>query len=535
MTNASRLPTKPRLLVLERTGDLAARLRAGILPAGAKVQRCPDIASAEACLTQAGWDVLVAGPSVMHSAGLRRLGSLHQRFPWVSIVLAMRERPRAQLADVIQAGATDLFAVDADDAEITAVLTRAACITRGRLSGGISSRNRGRVITVASSSGGCGKTVLATNAAEFLARTTDHPVVLVDLDLQFGEVSVALRLRPDLTIADALRAEAEGHSLDEHLDEYLIPHPDGFSVLAAPRRPVEADSITPGDIVRVLDALRARGAWVVVDTAEGLGELVVTALDTTDHLIAIATPDRPSLVNLGTFLTAVDRLGMSSERISVVLNKAEADLGLDLDEMARQLGRPFAAVVPYSREVSLSVNLGLPLIASGTRSAVTAALRRAFEGAAADPPRRRSVRRKVQVPVPVPPVAVPAVAPPIELIEDVPVPTEALAPVAPAPVAAAPDSTEPAIVLRPRRSHRPVAQPARRKHRSSRPARSGQARPSKPALAAIDCSERGPPLRLASGPGPPGRKPRAGTAHDRGCRSRPQTRPGRDCDEPFRH
>jgi pilus assembly protein CpaE len=524
-------PASPevRVLVLDRAPDLAARLR-HLEPRRAVVKHCADIAAVETQLLAAPWDVLVAGPSVMHRGGLRRLGSLHQRFPWVSIVLAMRERPRAELADVIQVGANDLFAVETDDTEISAILSRAARITRSRLSGRPSTRNRGRVITIASSSGGCGKTVLATNAAEFLARTTDQPVVLVDLDLQFGEVSVALRLRPDLTIADALRAEAEGHSLDEHLDEYLIPHPDGFSVLAAPRRPVEADSITPGDIVRILDALRARGAWVVVDTAEGLGELVVTALDTTDHLITIATPDRPSLVNLGTFLAAVDRLGMAAERVSVVLNKAETDLGLDLDDMARQLGRPFAAVVPYSREVSLSVNLGLPLIASGSRSAVTAALRRAFEGAAADPPRRQAVRPKVQVPVPAPAVAEPPVAAPVELIDAMPPPAEP-----PAPVAAAPDSTQPAILLRPRRSHRPATQPGRRSHRSSRPARSGPARPSKPALAAIDCSERGPPLRVASGPGPPGRKPRAGTAPDRGCRSRPQTRPRRDCDEPFWH
>jgi pilus assembly protein CpaE len=534
MTQGAPASPELRVLVLDRAPELAARLR-HLEPRRAVVKHCADIAAVETRLLAAPWDVLVAGPSVMHRGGLRRLGSLHQRFPWVSVVLAMRERPRAELADVVQTGANDLFAVEVDDTEITAILSRAARITRGRLSDRPSPRSRGRVITIASSSGGCGKTVLATNAAEFLARTTDQPVVLVDLDLQFGEVSVALRLRPDLTIADALLAEAEGHSLDEHLDEFLIPHPDGFSVLAAPRRPVEADSITPGDIVRILDALRARGAWVVVDTAEGLGELVVTALDTTDHLITIATPDRPSLVNLGTFLAAVDRLGMAAERVSVVLNKAESDLGLDLDEMARQLGRPFAAVVPYSREVSLSVNLGLPLIASGSRSAVTAALRRAFEGAAADPPPRRAVAPRVQLPVPAPPAAAapvvtPLVAAPVEIIDDVPAPADP-----PAPVAAAPDSPEPAIVLRPRRSHRPVAQPGRRKHRSSRPARSGPARPSKPALAAINCSERGPPLRTASGPGPPGRKPRAGTAPDRGCRSRPQTRPGRDCDEPFRH
>ncbi len=393
----------------------------------------------------------------------------------------------------------------------------------------------GKVITIASASGGCGKTFLATNAAELLARATNQPVVLVDLDLQFGEVSVALRLRPDFTIADALRAEAEGHNLDESIDEFLIRHPDGFSVLAAPRRPAEADSIVPGDVVRILDALRARGAWVVIDTAEGLGEMLVTALDTTDHLFALATPDRPSLVNLGTFLTAVDRLGMGKERISVVLNKAEPDLGLDLHDMALQLGCRFAAVVPYSSEVSLSVNLGVPLVASGSKSPVTTELRRALELAIAEPP---AVTSDPTVRIALPAKALPArrrtVPPATDASALAPettvapsesaVTTPAEAAVTPA-LPPAPDSIDPAVVLRPRRSRHAPGNPDRRRPRSSRPARSGPSRPSKPSLAAMDCSERGPP-----GPPPSGR-----ARHRSGVPFPPTVASGRDCDEPLRH
>ena len=199
----------------------------------------------------------------MHRAGLRRLGSLHQRYPWVAIVLALHERPRADLAEIVQVGADDLVPLHADDDELRRTLSRAARITRGRLgvmAHGPAGAGRGRIVMVSSASGGCGKTFLATNAAEFLARTTGQPVVLLDLDLQFGEVSTALRLRPDVTITDALAAEAEGYDLEEILDEYLLAHPDGFKVLAAPRLPAEADSVTPGDITRILDVLRARRA-----------------------------------------------------------------------------------------------------------------------------------------------------------------------------------------------------------------------------------------------------------------------------------
>ena len=363
----------------------------------------------------------------MHRAGLRRLTALHERFPWISIVLALQERPRADLAEIIQVGANDLVPLHADDDELRRTLSRAVRITRTRLGvmvHGTSGAGRGRIVMIASASGGCGKTFLATNAAEFLARTTEQPVVLLDLDLQFGEVSTALRLRPEYTITDALAAEAQGYELEEILDEYLLTHPDGFKVLAAPRLPAEADSITPGDITRILDVLRARRAWVVIDTHEGLSDVFVAALEATDHVFAVATPDRPSLVNMGRFLGALERLGMAAGNISVVLNKAEDGTGLDAVEVADQLGRRFEAVVPYSRDVPRSVNVGVPLIVGKPKSTIanllTTALSAALPGHRPAEPVRTPVTiiGPVVTPVAIPePASVPVVTTPPDPVQ----------------------------------------------------------------------------------------------------------------------
>ncbi|HEV8625471.1 MAG TPA: hypothetical protein VG034_13515 [Acidimicrobiia bacterium] len=414
---------EPRILVLDRTSELAARIRHNAVGPRATVKACADAARAETLLAGAAWDVLVAGPSVMHRAGLRRLSSIHERFPWVSIVLALQERPRADLAEIVQVGANDLVPLHAEDEELRRTLSRATRITRSRLGvmvHGPAGAARGRIVMVSSASGGCGKTFLATNAAEFLARTTDQPVVLVDLDLQFGEVSTALRLRPNYTITDALAAEAEGYDLEEILDEYLLSHPDGFKVLAAPRLPAEADSVTPGDVTRLLDVLRARRAWVVIDTHEGLSDLFVAALEATDHVFAVATPDRPSLVNLGRFLGALERLGMAAANISVVLNKAwephqppPTDYGLDAVDMAAELGRRFEAMVPYSRDVPLSVNVGVPLIAGKPKSPIANLLTTALSTVL---PGNRPVEPMV-APVPV----VPAVVAPVVVSDPPPV------------------------------------------------------------------------------------------------------------------
>src|SRR5688500_8910413 len=118
----------------------------------------------------------------------------------------------------------------------------------------------GQVFTTASATGGCGKTFYATNLAYFLAHHTNKRVCIVDLDLQFGEVSTALRLRPKYTVFDALRRDEgdERDHLQTHLEEYLTMHETGVWVLPAPKDPAEADGITPPDVTRVIEADRQR-------------------------------------------------------------------------------------------------------------------------------------------------------------------------------------------------------------------------------------------------------------------------------------
>ena len=115
----------------------------------------------------------------------------------------------------------------------------------------------------------------------------------------------------------------------EHFDEFLVDHEGGFSVLAAPGDPAEADRIGPTDVVPILEVLRAHCDYLVVDTPAALNEVVLAAFDVSEHLLAMATPDVPSVRNLGVFLHTLDRLRIPSDNVSLILNKAEPDLGHD--------------------------------------------------------------------------------------------------------------------------------------------------------------------------------------------------------------
>jgi pilus assembly protein CpaE len=232
---------------------------------------------------------------------------------------------------------------------------------------------KGRVYSVASATGGCGKTFMATNLAYFLqTHGGGARVCLVDLDLQFGEVSTALRMRPRYTIYDVLeREDDDPELLQDHIEEYLSVHETGFHVLAAPRDPVEAERVTPLDVVRIVEAVRRRFDHVVVDTPAQLSEIVTTTLDLSELLFVMTTLDLPSVRNMSVFLSTLERLRIPTESIQLILNKAESDVGIDIGQVEKLFPQGFRAVLPYSKEVSRSINLGTPVLAASPQADIS--------------------------------------------------------------------------------------------------------------------------------------------------------------------
>jgi len=376
----------PKILVLDREPELSQQVRcvaAGLRPRP-EVVPCDHPASVPDAMSADGpFDVLVAGPSLATKAGLHQMQAIHDESPAMSLLLAFAKRPDAQLRDVVRTGAVDLLHVPVSDRALHDSIERAIAVARPRTPesparSATPTTRQGSVFTVASATGGCGKTFYATNLAYFLHESTGKRTCVVDLDLQFGEVSTALRLRPRFSIADALaREDIDDVDLAAHIEEYVVTHDTGISVLSAPRDPADADRIHPTDVSRVIEAARARFDYVVVDTPGALTEIVLAAFDLSNQLYVMATLDLPSIRNMGVFLNTLEKLKIPADNVKLVLNKAERDVGLDVDQVTRMFPQGFTAVLPYAREVSKSVNVGTPILAFAPTADVS---RRMCEG-----------------------------------------------------------------------------------------------------------------------------------------------------------
>lgn len=221
---------------------------------------------------------------------------------------------------------------------------------------------KGQVITVYSPQGGSGKTVLAANLAVALAQHCEGAVVLIDLNLQFGDVDLMLNLSPEYTIAGL--AQKHGDLDPEFVNNYLTLHSTGLKVLVAPSTPQYAETITVYLVEQVLDVFKAQFDYIIIDTPSILQDTTLAALDVSDHILLLTTLDLLALHNTKTALEMLQQL-YSPEKIKLVLNRSNADVGITPEDVESTLGFRISAYVPSDgRVVVTSVNEGNPFVVS---------------------------------------------------------------------------------------------------------------------------------------------------------------------------
>ncbi|HEX9697015.1 MAG TPA: AAA family ATPase [Actinomycetota bacterium] len=350
------------IVVLDHGEHLATAVARALPEHAASVAACHQTAQAVTLLGGDAIRVLIAGPSMVTAGGVRFLQSAHEARPDVVIVLVAPKDSPVDDRELFRIGASDLVRHPASARALKTAVTRALELSRtmsGARAATPVARAAGTAITVTSPSGGCGKTFFATNLAYALARSTGKRVAIVDLDLQFGEVVTALRLRPQYTISDVLDGRADaGDEMRAELRDFMVRHPSGVEVLAAPKDPQEADRVTSPDITEILQIAKELYHYVIVDTPAALTEPVLAAFDQSEALAVMATLDVPSVRNLGVFLQTLERLRIPADGVSLILNKAERDVGLSTAEVQRLFPQGFKGILPYSKEVSRSINTG---------------------------------------------------------------------------------------------------------------------------------------------------------------------------------
>jgi len=316
--------------------------------------------------------LVVIGPDIDTRTACDFAAQLRHERPLVGVVLLRRRPAVTVLAQALRSGIREVVAAE----DLTALA--AACrrslelsVALGGAAAGVGIHN-GRVVTVFSAKGGVGKTTIATNLGVYLASTGSR-VLLVDLDLAFGDVAISLKLTPSHSASDLV---ALSDKLDaQALASAVTHHDSGLDTLCAPDTPADAEHIPPATTAELLRVAQGTYDFVIVDTPPTFTDHVLAALDLTDVCILIATMDVPAVKNLRLVLDTMNQLGYPHESRVVVLNRSDVKAGLKVADVAAAIQQTIGACIPNSLDVPASINRGVAIVLEEPDHKVSLALR----------------------------------------------------------------------------------------------------------------------------------------------------------------
>ena len=289
----------------------------------------------------------------------------------IAVISVARETSADLILQSLRAGAQEFLRLPISPDELRTVLDRIGEFCAGRVE---AAKKTGRMTAVFSSKGGCGTSFIAAN----LAASATVRTVLVDLNLEAGDLPLFLGLNPKYSVADMV--QRHGRLDDRLISVFVTPYSKDLDLLAAPKEVDPVDKIKPEHVFEVLQRLRECYDYVVLDPLHTFDAITLTALDQSDDIVLVLTLDFPAIRSAQRALQIFDRAGYPRKKVRIVVNRWSKQVDLDLRQVEEVLGEQvIGSLVSDYQTVVKSINLGVPLVKSDSRSKVAREIRRVAE------------------------------------------------------------------------------------------------------------------------------------------------------------
>ncbi len=369
-------PEKIRVLIVDDITETRENIRR-MLQFEASVEICGTAQSGKEAIEMAQQlkpDVVIMDINMPDMDGISATEAIRKKLSFVQVVILSVQSDPSYMRRAMLAGARDYLTKPPMIDELTSAVRRAGAMaheerskaapaypTMAEVSPSIFGQvtQLGKIIVVYSPKGGTGCTTIATNLS--LALQTDaSKTVLVDGNLQFGDVAVFLNEQGKNNVIDLTSRVDE---LDpEIVHEVMVTHTaSGLNILAAPPRPEHADQVTGEQFGKLIDYLQKLYAYVVIDTACYLTDVVQVAIDRADFIALITTQEIPSIKSSNLFLSLADASGIKRDRIIFVMNRYDKRIAITPEKVGESLRQEIVVTIPLDEKiVPNSINRGTP-------------------------------------------------------------------------------------------------------------------------------------------------------------------------------
>jgi pilus assembly protein CpaE len=386
------VPEEITILIVDSDDRSRATIR-GLLanmPLAAVAGEAPDIKRGLKLVKQLKPNLVIMELSPVKEA-LEAAEKIKIEYPRTSVFVTASDPGADVILMAMRAGASEFLSRPVSGTDLGAGLKKLGSLLERDAA---VSTEAGKVVTVFSNKGGVGATTIAANLAVSLAQETDQKVVIADLDLELGDVTMFLNMKPRYTIMDVV---SRGPRLDSSsVHSALAKHDSGVFVLGEPAKPEDAEAITPEQVGQLLTHLRRMFSYVVVDTAHTFEERTLEVLDVSDLILLVVLLDLPNIRNVQRCLDVFDRIpGYDSDKVKLLVNRYVPDLQIGTPQVQQALKTEVYWKIPndYGPVIS-SVNSGTPLVMMDGESPVSASFKNLARDIAGLPPLEEPAEKK---------------------------------------------------------------------------------------------------------------------------------------------
>jgi len=324
-------------------------------------------------------DVILMDINMPDIDGITATEEIRQKSPHIQVVILSVQGDQNYMRRAMLAGARDFLTKPPMGDELISAIRRAGEMAHAErakgakqlgassASGGTASManfsqpSKGKIVTVYSPKGGTGCTTISVNLAIAL-NNEDTRTVLVDANLQFGDVAVFLNEQGKNTILELAPRVDELES--DVVEDILIKHEaSGIRILAAPQRPEQAEKVSAEQFSKVLQFLQGMYAYVVVDTSSILTDLILSTIDISDVIVLVTTQEIPSIKNARLVLDLLKTMGINKDRIVFAMNRYDKRIAITPERVSENLKHEIAVTIPLDEKIVItSVNRGVPFM-----------------------------------------------------------------------------------------------------------------------------------------------------------------------------
>lgn len=315
--------------------------------------------------------------------GINLTEILRREFPKTQVILISQDNYTEIVLQAIRAGACDFITHDVSVKEFTDVLTRAATLAlQDRVKSqmafetivtekgqAVQGSSNGKIITVYGAKGGIGATTVAANLAlAMMEINKDSRVVLVDGSMQFGDAHLMFNELGQLSVMDLVPRVLD---LDRQMVEsvMLFNRISGIYILPAPPRPEFAEKITGESFARILEFLRRNFDYIIVNTNSYISDSVLAALDAGEVVVLVTAQSINAIRNTRLFLDLWNAVGMTKDRIQLVLAMHDPESPITSDRVSERLKFQVNTLLPIDADASRKADaLGQPILKSSRDS-----------------------------------------------------------------------------------------------------------------------------------------------------------------------